>query len=147
MVLTTWAILLVVGGGLLRYFRDAINLQIEGLDELLWGSGVLTYFKVTDKALFDVLTDYTMFGAVAFETLAVASIFVCRRQYPVDKVQLPYRCWGYPFLPIIYVIVMAAVLGNMFYTQRTESLIAVGFVALGAFVYWVIFANKPQAPG
>ena len=146
-VLTAWAILLVLGAGLLRFFRNEINLQVDHMDEVLGGSGIIQYFRVTDKALFDVLTDYTMFGAVAFETLAVASIFVCRQQYPVDEVPLPYRCWGYPFLPIIYVLVMAAVLGNMFYTQRTESLIAVGFVALGALVYWLVFANKPQAQG
>ena len=114
---------------------------------LVVGAALLIHFDVMRKALFDVLTDYTMFGAVAFETLAVASIFVCRRQYPVDKVQLAYRCWGYPVLPVFYVAVMAAVLANMFYTQRTESLIAVGFIGVGAFVYFVLFANKPQAPG
>jgi APA family basic amino acid/polyamine antiporter len=146
-VLASWSILLVLGAGLLRYFRAEINLQIDYLDELLWGRRIFEYFKVTDKALFDVLTDYTMFGAVAFETLAVASIFVCRRQYPLEKVQLPYRCWGYPVLPVLYVMVMAAVLGNMFYTQRTESLIAVGFIGVGALVYGVVFANKQQAPG
>jgi amino acid transporter len=141
-VLASWAILLVLGAGLLRYFRDSINVQVDSLDAALWGSGAIQYFKVTDKALFDVLTDYTMFGAVAFETLAVASIFMCRRQYPVDKVQLPYRCWGYPVLPIIYVLVMAAVLCNMFYTQRTESLIAVGFIGLGGLVYYLVFGGR-----
>ena len=117
-VLASWAILLVLGAAL------------------------LLHFQVMQKALFDVLTDYTMFGAVAFETLAVASIFVCRRQYPLDKVQLPYRCWGYPALPIIYVMVMAAVLFNMFYTQRMESLIAVGFIGVGAMVYALVFGGR-----
>lgn len=143
-VLAGWSILLVVGAGLLLFFRQALNEQMDSLDGLLGGTGMFQYFRITDKALFDILTDYTMFGAVAFETLAVASIFMCRRQYPVDKVQLPYRCWGYPVLPVIYVTVMAAVLGNMFYTQRTESLIAVGFVGVGAVVYLLVFANKPR---
>lgn len=145
-VLASWAILLVLGAGLLRFFRNEINVQVEYMDALLGSSGAIAYFKVTDKALFDVLTDYTMFGAVAFETLAVASIFMCRRQYPVDKVQLPYRSWGYPFLPIIYVLVMAAVLCNMFYTQRTESVIAVVFIGIGALVYFVIFGRQSSAP-
>jgi L-asparagine transporter-like permease len=57
-------------------------------------------------------------------------------------VQLPYRCWGYPVLPIIYVLVMAAVLCNMFYTQRTESLIAVGFIGLGGLVYYLVFGGR-----
>lgn len=141
-VLASWAILLVVGAGLLKFFSADVNHQIELLDTALGDKGIFTYFRVTNKALFDVLTDYTMFGAVAFETLAVASIFMVRRQYPVDKVELPYRSWGYPVLPILYVTVMAAVLCNMFYTQRTESLIAVGFIGVGATVYAVVFARR-----
>ncbi|MBI3822730.1 MAG: amino acid permease [Planctomycetes bacterium] len=121
-VLAGWAILLVLGAALLRYFQ------------------------FLEKALFDILTDYTMFGAVAFETLAVASIFMCRRQYPVGQVQLPYRCWGYPWIPIFYIAVMAAVLVNMFVTQRTEALIAVGFMGVGAIVYAVVFGTRPAAP-
>jgi amino acid transporter len=109
---------------------------------LVLNAGLLTYFNVMRKALFDVLTDYTMFGAVAFETLAVATIFVVRRQYPVDKVQLPYRCWGYPVIPIIYVVAMAAVLFNMFYTQTVEALIAVGFIGVGALVYFIAFGGQ-----
>jgi APA family basic amino acid/polyamine antiporter len=114
---------------------------------LVAGMGALVNANVLDKSIFDGLTDYAMFGAVSFETLAVASIFVCRRQFPVDKVQLPYRCWGYPYLPIFYILVMAAVLVNMFVTDLKESLAAVALIAVGAVVYVVVFANKPQAPG
>ena len=38
--------------------------------------------------------------------------------------------------------VMAAVLANMFYTQRTESIIAVGFIGVGAIVYFVFFGRR-----
>jgi amino acid transporter len=114
---------------------------------LVFGAGLLIYYDVMRKALFDVLTDYAMFGAVSFETLAVASIFMVRRQFPVDKVQLPYRCWGYPIIPIIYVLAMAAVLFNMFYTQTVEALIAVGFMGVGAVVYYVLFGSQPNEPG
>jgi basic amino acid/polyamine antiporter, APA family len=121
-VLAGWSILLVVGAGILK------------------DTGVL------EKPSFDVLTDYAMFGAVSFETLAVASIFMCRRQYPVAKVQLPYRCWGYPWIPIFYITVMAGVLVNMFYKQRTESLIAVGFIGVGAVVYFAAFGMRKEDP-
>jgi hypothetical protein len=48
----------------------------------------------------------------------------------------------------VYVLAMAAVLANMFVTQTTEALIAVGFIAVGAVVYAVMFGGvgaKPQA--
>jgi amino acid transporter len=110
---------------------------------LVLGAALLLYVEVMKKALFDVLTDYAMFGAVSFETMAVASIFICRRQYPLDKVQLPYRCWGYPWIPVFYIAVMAGVLVNMFVNQLVESVVAVGFIGVGALVYLVVFGMRP----
>jgi amino acid transporter len=114
---------------------------------LVLGMAALVNAAVLDKSIFDGLTDYAMFGAVSFETLAVASIFVCRRQYPVATVPLPYRCWGYPWLPIFYVTVMAAVLVNMFVTDLLQSVIAVSFVGVGAVVYVALFGRQTPVSG
>jgi APA family basic amino acid/polyamine antiporter len=112
---------------------------------LVLGMAVLVNTELLEKSIFDGLTDWAMFGAVSFETMAVASIFVCRRQYPLDAVQLPYRCWGYPWLPIFYVLVMAAVLVNMFVTDLAQSLGALGFVVIGAVVYLLVFWGRTPA--
>lgn len=90
-----------------------------------------------NKPPFDVITDFVVFGAGAFETLAVASIFVFRRTHPPAAVRLPYRCPGYPFVPAVFVACMAAVLGNMLVSpdQRDVALIGLGFIAVGAGVY------------
>jgi amino acid transporter len=95
---------------------------------------IVTSFLDRKKPLFDVLTDYAMFGAVAFETLGVATIFVVRRRTRGEN--LPYRCPLYPWLPIVYVLLMGAVLANMFVTQRNEAIAAVAFIGVGAVVYW-----------
>lgn len=89
-----------------------------------------------EKPLFDILTDYAMFGAVIFETLAVTTIFMFRRRFP--SIERPYRCWGYPVVPAIYVGIMFLVLVNMFKTQRAEALTGVGFIAVGAVVFLLI---------
>jgi L-asparagine transporter-like permease len=81
-----------------------------------------------------------MFGAVVFETLAVTTIFVFRRRLP--NVERPYRCWGYPVVPALYLILPAMVLGNMFVHQQAEALTGVGFIALGAIVYYVTGIRK-----
>jgi amino acid transporter len=91
---------------------------------------------------FDTLTNYAMFGAASFETLTVATVFLFRRRYPPDKVALPYRCPLYPWLPMVYVLVMTAVLLNMFVAKPRESQYAVGFIAVGALVYAVAFARR-----
>lgn len=109
---------------------------------LVFGMAALVKAELLDKSIFDGLTDYAMFGAVSFETLAVASIFVCRRQYPLDKVQLPYRCWGYPYLPSFYVLVMAAVLVNMFVTDWIQSLSGLLLIFVGAEVYLRVFWGR-----
>ncbi len=93
------------------------------------------------KSVFNTLTDYAMFGAIIFETLAVATIFPLRRLYPhVDR---PYRCWGYPYVPAFYVLVMALVLINTCVYKQTESMIGGGFILLGAVVYF--FIPRPKA--
>ena len=75
-----------------------------------------------------------------FETLAVTTIFVFRRRLP--NVERPYRCWGYPVVPALYLILPAMVLGNMFVHQQAEALTGVGFIALGAIVYYVTGIRK-----
>ena len=49
------------------------------------------------KSPFDSLTDFAMFGAIVFETLAVVSIFRLRKLMP--DAPRPYRCPGYPPTP------------------------------------------------
>jgi amino acid transporter len=94
-----------------------------------------------DKSLFDVLTDYAMFGAVAFETMAVASVFMFRWKRP--DAERPYRCLGYPFTPGIYVLCFAGLLANYFIdpAKRLEGYCGAGFALLGAVVYGIFLRN------
>ncbi len=124
---TAWACLLVVGVAFLTRTLPYLAAQLH-FDRFAQALGALE-----DKPHFDILTDFAMFGAVIFETLAVATIFVFRRRYP--DVERPYRCWGYPVVPILYMIIPAFILGNMFLNQRTEAGVGVAFIAVGAGVY------------
>ncbi len=94
-----------------------------------------------DKDHFDVLTNFAMFGAVIFETMAVTSIFVFRWKLP--DAERPYRCWGYPVVPALYVILPVMIVVNMFLEekQRLEALVGVGFIAVGAVVY-VLYGRR-----
>jgi amino acid transporter len=107
---------------------------------LTLGSWQLDWNLPPGKALFDVITDYAMFGAIALETLAVMSLFVFRWRRP--DMPRPYRCWGYPLLPAIYGLVMLAVWLNMFTRQRSESWAGIGYMILGAVVYAVLFPSQ-----
>ncbi|MCI0457708.1 MAG: amino acid permease [Gemmataceae bacterium] len=113
---------------------------------LVLAVGLLTEVGVLrpDKSAFDVMTDFAMFGAVTFETLAVATIFVFRWRMP--EAERPYRCWGYPWVPALYLVLPVLILGNMFVNQQVEAAVGVGFIALGALVYWG-YLRRPVGPG
>jgi amino acid transporter len=105
---------------------------------LVLGAAGLTQFEVLDKSKpnFDRLTDLAMFGSLTFETLAVAAIFVFRKT--LRDVERPYRCPGYPLVPLAHILIMVAVLVNMFVNQRTEALVGIAFIVVGAGVYPLI---------
>jgi amino acid transporter len=132
-VLATWASIIVLAAAALTR-NELPALDIAGV--------TLDLNLPKGKPLFDVVTDFAMFGAVSFETCAVASVYVFRRRFPPAQVALPYRCVGYPVVPALYIAIMASVLANMFVTQRTEALVGVGFIVVGAAVYGLVFAGK-----
>ena len=88
------------------------------------------------------ISGFAMFGAVIFETLAVTTIFVFRRRLP--DVPRPYRCPGYPWVPLLSLTLPIFVLGMMFVNQPYEALFGVAFVAAGAAAY-AISAPSPPA--
>jgi APA family basic amino acid/polyamine antiporter len=136
LVLAVWAALLVVGAGALSQARfprfDLFGLPIDPN-------------VAESKSVFNILTDFAMFGATTFETLAVATIFVFRRTHP--DAERPYRCRGYPWVPAIYVAILALVVANIFWTQRTEALFGLGFIGLGALVYFLVFRGPVESRG
>jgi basic amino acid/polyamine antiporter, APA family len=135
-VLAVWSCILILGFGMLiqhvNWF-DTDRIAANGLPE--------------KKSPFDALTDFAMFGSVSFETLVVASLFIFRRRFPRASHPLPYRCPGYPIVPALYVLIMCAVLANMFLVdQQTESIIGVAFILVGALVYAILSRFIPALP-
>ena len=134
-VVTGWSCLLVVGVGALTHYRlPLIPLGFHDLD-----------LNVPEgKSPFDIMTDFVIFGSATFETLAVATIFMFRQRIPVTPENRPYKCWGYPLVPALYIVIMGAVLANMFISpeQRTEAFVGMGFIGTGALVYIVCFQGR-----
>jgi APA family basic amino acid/polyamine antiporter len=86
-----------------------------------------------NKRLYDVLSDYCIFGAAVFYLAAVFSVFVLRRNRPTaDR---PYRAWGYPVLPGIFVVAYVFVLASMFWAAPLECTTGLMLIAIGMAVY------------
>jgi APA family basic amino acid/polyamine antiporter len=63
---------------------------------------------VTYGNLYSDLLDYVVFAALTFYALTIAGIFVLRRKRP--NVERPYRAFGYPFVPLLYIVAALAIM-------------------------------------
>ena len=62
--------------------------------------------------LYSNLLDYVISAALLFYILTVAGLFRLRRTRP--DAPRPYRCWGYPWLPALYLVGAAVILLVLF---------------------------------
>jgi APA family basic amino acid/polyamine antiporter len=85
---------------------------------------------------FTQLADQFVIGIWPFYALAVAAIYVLRRRRP-DLVR-PYRTWGYPVVPAVFLLASLFLLGNYFVSQPVASAVDVGILLAGipVFVLW-----------
>jgi APA family basic amino acid/polyamine antiporter len=85
---------------------------------------------------FDALTDFVIFGGSLFYAMAVGAVFVLRTKMP--EAERPYRTWGYPITPAIYLVAFAAALVSLFLQKQQQSLAGCGLIAAGAVYYFVV---------
>jgi APA family basic amino acid/polyamine antiporter len=83
----------------------------------------------------DLLT-LTAFASLLFNTLTVVGLFVLRSRQP--DLPRPYRAWGYPVLPALYVLVSIFFLYNILVGDPRNSGMGLALAALGlpAYLYW-----------
>jgi basic amino acid/polyamine antiporter, APA family len=83
---------------------------------------------------YDTITDYAIFAVLIFVALATASVFVFRRRMP--NAERPYRTWGYPVVPILFMLVATAIVINTLVATPDRALAGVGLMLLGLPFYW-----------
>jgi len=82
---------------------------------------------------FQRLYSMTIFAEWLFYTLAITSLFAFR----LRGERSPYRSWGYPVLPGIFVVLALALLVSTFRDNLHDSLLGLGVILLGTpFYYW-----------
>ena len=85
------------------------------------------------KTLFDVLINYTIFGGSMFYFAAVFSVFLFRRRRPGWP--RPYRTWGYPYIPAVFIAFYVCLLASMLWSSLVECLAGLLLIALGLLPY------------
>lgn len=91
---------------------------------------------------YDALYTKVIFSEFLFYALVTAGIFILRRREP--ELQRPYRTWGYPFVPVTFVILAVGLLVNTFREQRSDSLWGLGLMGSGipAYFLWNLWRAK-----
>ena len=89
---------------------------------------------------FDTLTNYVVFGSWIFYGLVTSTIFAYRRKHP--DMNRPYKAWGYPVVPVIFLLVTLWLLVNTIITEPTQSFIGIGLIILGLPVYYYFSSRK-----
>jgi len=64
------------------------------------------------------------------------ALFVLRRKQP--GLSRPYRCWGYPVVPLLFVVCTIALAANTLREQPKETFAGIGILLLGLPVYLVM---------
>jgi APA family basic amino acid/polyamine antiporter len=102
------------------------------LAQVVWAIAVLLFFN----GLFDKIITFVTFMDIAFMGLAGFAVFVFRKKRP-DAAR-PIRAWGYPLIPVVFVLISAAFAVNVLLERPEQALPGVGLLALGIIVYEVI---------
>jgi APA family basic amino acid/polyamine antiporter len=91
--------------------------------------------KLNQTPLYEVLYTYVIFGANLFYLFTIAGVFVLRVKHP--DWPRPYRTWGYPVTPLLYVLGAVLLLQNMLLAKPAESQAGLAIIALGLPAYWL----------
>ena len=106
--------------------------------QALWAS------LLTILGSFEQIFTFAMFAAIAFWVAAAASVFTLRKKYPMMK--RPYKTWGYPFIPGLFILASTGILLNTLIEKTVESAAGIVLVLLGIPVYYYwrrkAFASK-----
>jgi len=95
---------------------------------------------------FDILTDIYIFVLWIFYGMNGLSVFVLRRTWP--EARRPYRAWGYPIVPALFLVVTAFLLVNTLVATPVRAIAGLGLILSGLPVYAYMSRKlEPDHPG
>ena len=132
-ILTGARILYALGKDHFLFARLAkLHPQLRTPTTELWFNAALAMVLVLTKT-FDQILTYTTVAIWIFFGLSGASLFILRRKYPARS--RPYRVFGYPAVPILFLLTTLFFILNACLRDPKESFFGFGLVALGFPLY------------
>ena len=85
---------------------------------------------------YEQLYTYVIFAGLLFHVATAGAVIVLRRNRP--GLERPYRVFGYPWVPMLFILGSFLLLANTLVEKPVESLIGLFFIAAGlpAYAWW-----------
>jgi len=122
------------------FFRSAVGLSAKGVPaaalviQALW-TGLLAL-----SGTYNQLLDFIIFAELLFFVLTVVGVFVLRRTRP--DLPRPYRTWGYPLTPALYITGCCAIMAGLLIYRPSYTWPGLVLVLLGLPFYQL--ANRAE---
>ncbi len=109
-----------------KYRTPAKSLVIQAV----WAS------LLTLTGTYDQIFTYVIFAGWIFYALGAAAVFILRKKMP--DAPRPYKVPGYPYVPIVFIIVATWFVLNTIVQQTADSMVGLLLVAAGIpfYLYW-----------
>jgi len=122
------------------FFRKTATLNKFAVPSYaLWFQCVVACLLCLSGKYGDLLT-MVSFVVVIFYVLTIIGIFVLRRKRPA--IPRPYKAFGYPVLPLIYIVLALAFCVGLVYTSPTYSLWGLAIMLAGIPLYFIALGGK-----
>jgi APA family basic amino acid/polyamine antiporter len=108
-----------------RFRTPSVAIVAQGI----WASALAATGAYRELFTRVIYTEWLFFALMA------AGLFVLRRR---PDYQPPYRTWGYPLVPAIFIAASLFIVVHQFTVDAWEALVGLGFVALGVPVYYYL---------
>lgn len=122
------------------FFRQAGTLNKNAVPQwALWAQCIMCSILCMSGSYGNLL-DMISFVVVIFYALTIAGIFILRKKRP--NAERPYKAFGYPVLPIIYIILGLTFCIFLIKFKPTYALWGLGIVLAGVPVYYLAMSRK-----
>ena len=117
------------------FFKQAKKLNSKGVPAIaLWVQAIWAGLLCLSGTYGDLL-DYTVFASLLFYVITISGIFILRKREP--DAERPYKVFGYPFLPALYIILALSICSILLYTKTAVAGKGLLIVLLGLPIYYL----------
>lgn len=136
------------------FFRATGKLNrrgVPGMALVLQGAWIIVLILLRTRRpdgtygnLYNDLLNYVVFAVLLFYVLTIVGVFLLRAKRP--HVERPYRAFGYPFVPLLYIVAAVAIMLVLLLYQTQTAWPGLVIVLLGVPVY-LLWSRRSSVTG